>query len=53
MKRFLRRWKYTISAIFIIAASVAMIFFSPTRLAGELALILLVLNFLIVAPGKL
>lgn len=47
MKRFLLRWKYTLSAIFgIIVPSVIMLFFSPTRSVGIVILAIFWITFI-------
>jgi len=50
MRRFLKRWKYTLTAIFCwIIPSVIALFFRPTRPYGTTALILFL--FLFIAEG--
>ena len=40
--RFIRHWKYTLSMLFgVIIPSVIMLFFGPTRLLGEVVLVVL------------
>ena len=51
--RFIRRWKYTLSMIFcIIIPSVIMLFFGPTRLLGEIVLVVLWLTTISVIVEK-
>lgn len=46
--RFIRRWKYTLSAIFgIIIPSVIMLFFSPTRNIGIVILAVFWIIFIV------
>lgn len=47
MKRFLLRWKYTLSAIFgIIVPSVIMLFFQPTRMIAIVVLVVFWIAFI-------